>query len=207
LYSSKKKNYQQRFETCWLFNKRETQTEQYFKNYILILFCLYMRFFAFIFLSLLFPLVLFAQEATSSAGGNISGKGGSVSYTLGQVSYTSISLSDIIFGEGVQQAFDKTSGIIIPGETSSSDLTIDCVVFPNPTTNYVTLTVKNSNYNDLKYLLYDSSKKLITQNDIQTANTIVSLVDLPTGTYLLTVMNPKKNILRIFKIIKDYIQQ
>lgn len=166
-----------------------------------------MRFFAFIFLSLLFPLVLSAQEATSSAGGDISGKGGSVSYTLGQVSYTSISVSDITFGEGVQQAFDKTSGIIIPGETSSSDLTIDCIVFPNPTTNYVTLTVRNSNFKDLKYLLYDTSKNLIKQENIQTASTVVSMVDLPTGTYLLTVMNPKKNILRIFKIIKDYIQQ
>ncbi|MTK52684.1 T9SS type A sorting domain-containing protein [Paludibacter sp.] len=165
-----------------------------------------MRFFVFIFLSLLFPLVLCAQEATSSAGGNISGKGGSVSYTLGQVSYTSISVSNITFGEGVQQAFDKISGII-PSDAPSSDLTIDCIVFPNPTTNYVTLTVKNANFKDLKYLLYDTGKNLIKQEDIQTASTVVSMVDLPTGTYLLTVMNPKKNILRIFKIIKDYIQQ
>jgi hypothetical protein len=166
-----------------------------------------MRFFAFIFLSLLFPLVLSAQEATSSAGGNISGKGGSVSYTLGQVSYTSVSVSDITLGEGVQQAFDKTSGIIIPNGPSSNDLTIDCIVFPNPTTNYVTLTVKNSNLKDLKFMLYDTNKKLVKQAEIQTSNTVVSMVDLPTGNYLLTVMNPKKNILRIFKIIKDYIQQ
>jgi hypothetical protein len=165
-----------------------------------------MRIFTFIFLSLLFPLTLLAQEATSSAGGDIAGKGGSISYTLGQVSYTSISVSDITFGEGVQQAFDKTSGII-PDETPSSDLTIDCIVFPNPTTNYVTLTVRNSNFKDLKYLLYDTGKNLIKKEEIQTASTVVSMVDLPTGTYLLTVMNPKKNILRIFKIIKDYIQR
>ncbi|MBP1639613.1 MAG: secreted protein with Por secretion system C-terminal sorting domain [Bacteroidetes bacterium] len=162
-----------------------------------------MKYFITLYLFLIFSGSLVAQEATTSTGGDIhSSDGSSISYTLGQIAYTTISNSDRSFAEGVQQTYNLKVSPVNPD--SSDDLSIDCIVFPNPTPNNVTLTIKNADPTVFNYLLYNSTRKLIKQDNIQTNSTEISMVDLPTGVYLLTIRNSKKNIMRIFKIIKDY---
>jgi hypothetical protein len=144
-----------------------------------------------------------AQSVTSSAGGDIqSSNGSSISYTLGQIAYTTISNADRSFAEGVQQSYSlHVSPIDTGGDTDG--VSINCSVFPNPTSNNVTINIKNADPTSFQYLLYTSNRKLIKQEKIQSSSTVVSMVDLPTGAYLLTISSSKKNLMRIFKIIKD----
>lgn len=149
-----------------------------------------------------------AQVVATCVGGDASGSGGSISYTVGQVSYSTLKVSDITFAEGIQHPYNSKS-IVNPTDTTSSQdqLVINCSVFPNPTADNVTLNIKGSNLKNKVYYLYDSGRKLVKQGSITESNTIVKMADLPTGVYLLTVRDKTKNILRIFKIIKDHILQ
>jgi hypothetical protein len=144
-----------------------------------------------------------AQDTTSSAGGNIlSSDGSSISYTLGQTAYTTIANAERSFAEGIQQTYAlKVTPINPGGETEGAS--IDCIVYPNPTSNNVTINIKNADPTAFKYLLYTSNRRLIKQNNILSSSTILSMVDLPSGAYLLKISNSKRNITRIFKIIKD----
>ncbi len=156
-----------------------------------------------LYLSLILSESIAAQNVTSSAGGDIqSSNGSSISYTLGQVAYTTIVSADKSFAEGVQQTYALHVSPIDPGDDTDG-VSINCSVFPNPTSNNVTINIKNADPTAFQYLLYTSNRKLITQNKIQSSSTVVSMVDLPTGAYLLTISSSKKNLMRIFKIIKD----
>ncbi len=144
-----------------------------------------------------------AQNASSSAGGDIQSSNGScISYTLGQIAYTTLSNAGRSFAEGVQQTYALHVSPIDP-EDETDGVSINCIVFPNPTSNNVTITIKNADPASFQYLLYTSNRRLIKQDKIQSSSTVVPMVDLPTGAYLLTISSSKKNIIRIFKIIKD----
>ena len=85
------------------------------------------------------------------------------------------------------------------------DLTtqINVIVFPNPTTDNVTLVSNgfyfNNNLNS--YQLYNYQGKLIRSSLINQTNTIIDLSDLSTSIYLLQVFNQKK-LFKTIKIIK-----
>ena len=161
-----------------------------------------MRYCIFLCLFFLFPKGMTGQEIITGAGGDIqSSNGSSISYSLGQVAYTTISNAQRSFAEGVQQTYVLK---VIPNPGSKTDgASIECIVFPNPTSNNVTINIANADLSGFQYLLYTSSRRLIKQDNIQANNTVISMVDLPSGAYLLTIRNSKRNIMRIYKIIKD----
>jgi len=151
----------------------------------------------------LLPKGVVGQEAITGSGGDIqSSNGSSISYSLGQVAYATISNTQKSFAEGVQQTYTlKVTPVNPGGETEGTS--IDCIVYPNPTSNNVTINIKNADPSAFNYLLYTSNRRLIKQGNIQASSTLISMVDLPSGAYLLTIRNSKRNIMRIFKIIKD----
>ena len=70
-----------------------------------------------------------AQHAFPVTGGEASGTGGTVSYTLGQVWYTTLNSNDVSITQGVQQPFEILE---ITGLPSSTGITLDVSLFPNP---------------------------------------------------------------------------
>ena len=87
---------------------------------------------------------------------------------------------------------------------SNSSFTTDSIVtitYPNPTSDYVMLSITDSALTDLSYSLFDISGKALANGKITAADTKIEMGNLPLATYILKV-NQNNKELKTFKIIK-----
>lgn len=153
--------------------------------------------FLILFLSLFYAVN--AQESLNSVGGNIVTQDGSVSYSIGQTLYTySESSSGNSLSIGVQQAYE-----IIDVSINNSEIDLNIAIYPNPTSDLITLSLKHSEIENLSYQLFDISGKLIYENSIISEYTNIQIQNLAQATYLLQVIDVNKNKLKTFKILKN----
>ncbi len=138
-----------------------------------------------------------AQTSINSSGGNGSGNGGTVSFTIGQVSYHTLKASNGSVAEGVQQPFE-ISVLSVPEEMNQILL---IQTYPNPTTDFLSLSISNMEITDLSFQLFDLQGKMVLNEKIHNALTSVNMGDLVPSTYILKV-NQNNKELKIFKIIK-----
>ena len=141
---------------------------------------------------------IYAQQATMASGGNATGSGGSSSYSIGQVVYTTATGSGGTSSQGVQQAFEIYT---LSGE-EFTQIILQMVVYPNPTSSYVNLKIENYDFQDLSYQLFDLTGKQIYYQKITNSETQIELENLPKNVYLLQVADQNKTI-KTFKIIKN----
>ena len=139
-----------------------------------------------------------AQESVHGSGGNATGSGGSVSYSLGQVLYTTASGTTGSTAAGVQQPFEIQT--VLGNE--NFNISLEMVVYPNPTTNLLMLEVKNYGLENLEYQLFDLNGRLIVDEKINTETTTISMEQYPSAVYLLKVIDNNKEI-KTFKILKN----
>jgi hypothetical protein len=142
-----------------------------------------------------------AQESINTSGGNASGSSGSVSYSAGQVVYTTNSGTTGTLAQGVQQPY-KIS--VITGFEDIKWMNLNCSVYPNPTTDYLTLKIDASAsipIQNLSYQLYDMNGRLLGSGKLESHETQIVMVNLVPETYLLEVFDQNK-IVKSFKIIK-----
>ena len=135
-----------------------------------------------------------AQEFISSSGGNGSGIGGTISYSLGEVLYTTNQGTNGSVSHGVQQTY----GISIV----SKDIEIMCMVYPNPTTDYVTLKIEKYKIENMSYKLYHINGNLLQGKKIVGNETKIAMSNLLAATYFLKVSQGDKEV-TTFKIIKN----
>lgn len=139
-----------------------------------------------------------AQKAIVATGGDATGGGGSASYSVGQIAYTTATGTNGSANQGVQQPYE----FYTVGLDENPGINLQLTVYPNPTPSQVTLNIGCLNPEDLVYLLYDMSGKLLNSQKIQSELTKVPMGNLPVGTYVLKVLDGK-SLLRTFKIIKN----
>ena len=140
-----------------------------------------------------------AQEAVPAAGGNASGSGGTSSYTVGQVAYTTNSSASGTITQGVQQPYEI---LVATGIAEAKGISLECIVYPNPTNDLVKLKIENYNLGNLSYDLYDINGKLLQNNKTEGSETIISMANLVPATYFLKVTDNTKEV-KVFKIIKN----
>ena len=140
-----------------------------------------------------------AQNAIPASGGNASGSGGTVSYTVGQTIYTTNSGMNGTVSQGVQQPYEILT-VFVSEETK--EISLECSAFPNPVDDYIKLKVKNITEENLSYLLYDISGKLLLTQKIINAETLISMNNLPAAVYFLKINDNNKEV-KTFKIIKN----
>ncbi len=134
-----------------------------------------------------------AQTSINTAGEDAFGSGGSVSYSVGQVFYlTHISANGSI-AEGVQQSY-------IISEVTEEPQGIKA--FPNPTTDYLILSIGEFDISNLEYQLYDIKGQLLRSDKITNNSASIDVSALVPATYFLKIVQGKKE-LKIFKIIKN----
>jgi hypothetical protein len=143
--------------------------------------------------------VLQAQQVLTTSGGNASGSGGSVSYTVGQVVYTKNSGTNGSSAQGVQQPYEIS---VITGIEEAKDISLEIVVYPNPATDFIKLSIKNYEIENLRYQLYDINGSVLKDNKIDSNEITISIQDLRPSTYFVKVIQGKKEI-KTFKIIKN----
>ena len=141
---------------------------------------------------------VFGQKATVAGGGDASGSGGSVSYSIGQVDYINATGTGGSALQGNQQPFEIS---LITGFDIKT-ITLDFVVYPNPTADNLTLKVSGNEYHRLNYSLFNMEGKLIKQQDVIADITNISLAEFAKGAYIVTISNENKTI-KSYNIIKN----
>lgn len=137
-----------------------------------------------------------AQESPTATGGEATGTGGTASYSVGQVVYTTATGTNGSIAQGVQQPYEISTTVGI-NETA---INLALSVYPNPTTNYLTLKVEDNS--NLSYQLYDLQGKVIENKKVVANSTIVKMEGLPKAIYFLNVTKNNKSV-KTFKIIKN----
>ncbi|MCK5538314.1 MAG: T9SS type A sorting domain-containing protein [Bacteroidales bacterium] len=138
-----------------------------------------------------------AQETISASGASVSGNSGSLSYSVGQLVYSQIGENKGSAIQGVHQPYEIS---VVSGINLAEQISLSCSVYPNPTSDYLTLELKNYNDEDMHYQLLNLSGKLLETKKLISNKTIISMEKYKPAIYFLKVTNNNKNSI-IFKII------
>jgi len=149
---------------------------------------------------LLLPGLIYAQQTTLTAGGDASGPGGKMSYSVGQALYSSEDGSTTSLAGGVQQPYEIT---VVTGSLEASVIMLGCFIHPNPTLDFVTLSIDDRKYEikDLTYSLFQAEGKLLETQSISSNETQINMSKYIIATYYLKIKQGTKEI-KTFKIIK-----
>ena len=105
-----------------------------------------------------------AQTSINATGGNASGSGGSVSYSVGQVVYTNNTGTNGSVAQGVQQPYEIS---VVTAIEEAKGINLSVTAYPNPTTDYLTLSISAFDISNVSYQLYDMNGKLLqSENEI-----------------------------------------
>ena len=126
-----------------------------------------------------------AQESLNTTGNNDSNNNGSVSYSVGQITYQTNTGTNGSVIEGVQQPY-KISVVTDIEEAKNINLSI--AAYPNPTTNYLTLEVKNFELSNLNFQLLDIRGKLLQKKKITDSQTKIIMNNLVPATYFVKII-------------------
>jgi hypothetical protein len=138
-----------------------------------------------------------SHQVLSATGGDASGSGGSVAYSVGQIVYSTSTGTSGSVAQGVEQAYEISSVGI-----KETALNISLSIFPNPTSDYLTLKVEDYNNEALSYSLLDEQGKLVLNEQITNQDTQLAMSTLARGAYFINVLQANKKI-QTFKIIKN----
>ena len=138
-----------------------------------------------------------SHQVLSATGGDASGSGGTVAYSVGQIVYTTSTGTTGSLAQGVEQAYEIYSVGI-----KETALNISLSVFPNPTSDFLTLKVQDYNNEALSYNLLDEQGKSVLNEQITNQDTQVAMSTLARGIYFINVLQANKKI-QTFKIIKN----
>ena len=139
-----------------------------------------------------------AQTSINATGGNASGSGGSASYSVGQVVYTTNTGTNGSVAQGVQQPFEIS---VVTAIEEAKGINLSVSAYPNPTTDYLTLEVKEFELSNMSFQLYDMNGKLLQNEKITGNQTSIVMSNLVPATYFVKVTESNKEV-KTFKIIK-----
>jgi hypothetical protein len=138
------------------------------------------------------------QEVIASAGGfNVaSGSSISISWTLGETVIPTFSAGGLIITHGFQQKILVTTieeNILNP---------VKVTVFPNPTSEGVTIEFETPTDGEISLYLLDNQGKMIKTEQIEAATTTkeIKMQDLPSGIYYLRLT--KGRLVNVYKVVK-----
>jgi hypothetical protein len=140
-----------------------------------------------------------AQESVNATGGDALGSGGSVSYSVGQVAYQTHTRTSGSVAQGVQQPFEIS---VVTGIEEAKGINLSVSAYPNPTTDYLTLSISGFEISNLTYQLYDISGKLLQSEKITGNQTNIVMSNLVPANYFVKVIAGNQ-LIKEFKIIKN----
>ena len=140
-----------------------------------------------------------AQESVNTSGGNASGSGGSASYSVGQVAYQTHTGTSGSVAEGVQQPYEIS---VVAGLEEAKGINLSVSAYPNPSSDYLTLSISEFDISNLSYQLYDMQGKLLQNKKITGNQTSIVMSNLAPATYFVRVISGSQPI-KEFKIIKN----
>jgi len=142
---------------------------------------------------------LHAQVSLNTSGKNAIGVNGSVSYTIGEILYTEQVSSAGSVQNGVQQVYSIS---ILTSTSQAKDIELNITSYPNPTSNDLNLSIKDFDFNNSVFQLYNLQGELLINEKVTSTITKIQLSHLPKAVYILKILNQNQEI-KNFKIIKN----
>tara|TARA_B100000767_G_C19708481_1_gene511657 strand:+ start:646 stop:1119 length:474 start_codon:yes stop_codon:yes gene_type:complete len=139
-----------------------------------------------------------AQETISVSAVEATGSGGKVSYTIGQLVYTNPTTAAGSLNQGIQQSIE----FVTLSNPELTAVTLKAVTYPNPTTDFIILALKDANLTGVSYTMYDLLGRFVNKGTVTTFETKIGMKSLPIGEYILRVQQ-NNQALKTFKIIKN----
>ncbi len=136
-----------------------------------------------------------AQTVVSANGGTATAAGTQVSWTIGEPVVATVSDGNNTLTQGFQQ-----SKLTVTAINDIQVAGVEVKVYPNPTSDYVTVHFSNKIEKPV-YLLFDLSGRLIEQKNIESTDTRIDMSSYSGGSYILK-LSIAKHPLQTFKIIK-----
>jgi hypothetical protein len=144
-----------------------------------------------------FSLTLTAQQSVTASGNNITGSGGSSSYSVGQVIYISNYGTNGNSTQGIQQPYEiSTLGI-----DELPEMNLQFLAYPNPTNDFLTLSIENYSTDNLRYQLFEITGKALENNKLTGSRTNIDMTNHESALYFLKIIENNREI-KTFKIIK-----
>jgi len=140
-----------------------------------------------------------AQESVNATGSNASGSGGSASYSVGQVAYATHIGTTGSAALGIQQPFEIS---VVIGKEEAKGINLSVTAYPNPTSDYLTLEIKEFDFSNLNFQLYDMNGKLLQSEKITGSQTSIVMKNLASAMYFVKVVQQSKEV-KTFKIVKN----
>ncbi len=139
----------------------------------------------------------FCQKGTVASGVEATGSGGTVSATIGQIDFNYQNGAGGNLNEGVQQPYelDVTLGV------ANSNINLIANVFPNPTQNFLTLSIQDFTLNSYVFSLIDAAGKLIFTSNVDAPLKAIDLSSFSNGIYVLSVYQGNK-LEKQFRVVK-----
>lgn len=145
-----------------------------------------------------FLLPAMAQTSVNATGGNASGSGGSASYSVGQMVSTFNVGTNGSVAHGVQQAFEIS---VVEGIEETKNINLMVSIYPNPTTDNLTLSVENVQLSSFSFQVFDVQGKLLQNEKIVDRQTSIRMNNHKPAVYFIKVIQDKRDV-KTFKIIK-----
>jgi hypothetical protein len=139
------------------------------------------------------------HESILATGGNASVSGGSVSYSIGQLVYQTPTGTNGSVAQGVQQPYE-ISVITAIEETLGINLAVS--VYPNPTSDNLTMSITEFDISNLSYSLYDLQGRQLQSDRISGNQTIIVMSNLARAIYFIKVFQGNSEV-KTFKVIKN----
>ena len=147
---------------------------------------------------LFIPLLGNAQQSISASGGNATGLGGTATFSIGQIAWNMFAGANGSVTQGVQQPYEIS---VISG-IDDYDITLNFVIYPNPTTGKVTLKIGETAPIGLKFQMFSTSGVLLQEKKIEDSETEIHFDYYPSATYFLRVIKDQA-LIKLFKIVKN----
>lgn len=145
-----------------------------------------------------FSAITKAQETVSTSGNDAIGSGGVVNYTVGQIAYKTYSGVTGSISEGVQQRYNVA---VTLGE-NLKDIELEITSFPNPTNDYLRISITENFRKNLRYELANQKGMIIQEGNLDTS-TRLNMSRLAASMYIISVKDNNNKVLKSIKVIKN----
>jgi hypothetical protein len=140
---------------------------------------------------------IFSQQSFNSIGASFSSNSGSITYSVGEILMDFETSTTGSVSEGVLQPQEIFSTL----NTDYNAISLKYKVYPNPTSDFLQLTLENT-FDNLEYQLIDVSGRIISKKRISNKKTTINLKSMSVGFYFLKLTH-NNQLIKNFKLIKQ----
>ena len=137
-----------------------------------------------------------SPELVSSSGDSFNNTSYQLDWSIGECITQTQSAGDYV----ITQGFHQNSYVITSVEDLRADINMS--VYPNPTSDFISLKVESSKVEDLQYTITDFSGKVLQTENFAGDIEQINFTNYAVGTYFISVTE-NNQLIKSFKIIKN----